>query len=251
MDVGHDLLDVVGRDRQHLAQGVERDVHELARGVGLDRDASRLPAGAEPLDHALRIGVARRERGVDAVRSLEHRGGPAGAGGGEAGGQDPVERSGSRVQLLGRGAGGRGTPAARRRTTRRCRARPSWWRRRAPQQLGGDRGGGERARHLGGVQAARVEPVRARGRDPAHDLVADDGRGEQRRRRWPRPARRPRTTTGSTTAVACTRPPAWVSSKSRPCTSAPAASAAAGALTRVAVVEHRRLGRARRDRARP
>ena len=47
---------------------------------------------------------------------------------------------------------------------------------------------------------------------------------------------------GSTAAVACTRPPAWVSSKSRPCTSAPLASAAAGADTVLPVPRMRASG---------
>ena len=83
-----------------------------------------------------------------------------------------------------------------------------------------------------GVQAAGVERVRRRARRSGRPSRSRRPRPSAPRDRSRRPARRPRSAAGSTTAVACTSPPAWVSSKSRACTSVPVARAAAGAPTR-------------------
>ena len=79
-----------------------------------------------------------------------------------------------------------------------------------------------------GVDAALVERVRSRGGDTAHGLVADD-RGEQHLLAGRADLLAGGQDRGQHAAVAWTRPPAWVSSKSRACTSVPVASAAAGA----------------------
>ena len=155
-----------------------------------------------------------------------------------------------RVQLLGRRPGAEEGEQAAGLAARRCRARRRPRSASSPEQPGGDQGGGEHPGDHGRVQAAGVEAVRRGGGDPADRLVADHGRGSTSR-----PSRRAAAPTasaaGSTTAVACTSPPAWVSSKSSACTRVPFASAAAGARQRLAGAEDRRLGRARRARGPP
>ena len=201
-----------------VTNGVEGRVRELAGGVGLDADAGGLPGLAEPgQDH----GPCRRGR-WPARRT--HRGGRRRRDSVRSHRPPRDARRGCRSARRTRGAAAwsrrrcRGRPAARRPGSRRCRGRWPSVSASRPRQPGGDERGGEDARDRGSVEST------VRGSRAARPWR----RGRPSRSRRPRPRARscPVAPTcwptakaaGSTTAVACTRPPAWVSSKSSACT---------------------------------